>query len=274
MSPAARALIDSTAMTGLHKICSFNPDSAGIAIGWSSTKVAILRFASACLTTPYPDGASSSICDLLVETARKCEVDGNAEVALEAKTVLRVCDTVAVPRGVAFQYVTRTTTMSPGDSISSPALEFGKRIDSARLEIKESEKTKLQSDKATSDKSKRNKSPDKTNFGKGKADDKLSRKKAKTLEYEGCAVSQPTPNEKRDPLEAPTSSTAANDTDSARKEEIGSVQIDKDSLARKFAEENGRLMLDEMVSTSEHDGDADEVSPDIVDGGGPDSEDE
>ena len=277
-SPPARSLIDSIATTGLSKTCLINSGSS-IAIDSSNIKVAMLRLASACLTTPYPDGASSSICDLLTNVAKKCAMDCNSDVALAARTALRVCDEATVPRGVAIEYTTRILASSAVESLTSPASLLNQTIQSARADIMESEKSKKAQEAATP-KSKRNKSPHKERTSKGMADETQSRKKPKTINHEEPVVSKPSADEKTNVEVLPTDNGRSQiDGESYPIEALSTEENNVDGAGPNHSMDltehhNGTQKLSEVAKNSEAESEGDDDFPDIVDGGGPDSDDD
>ena len=278
MSPPARSLIDSIATTGLSKICLINYGSS-IALGWSAIKVAMLRLASACLTTPYPDGASSSICDLLTNAAKMCAMDCNCDVAVAARTALRVCDEAAVPRGVAIEYTTRIVASTAGDSLTSPASVLNQTIQSARADIMESEKAKTNQEAATP-KPKRNKSPHKERTSKGMPDETQSRKKPKTISHEEPVVSKPSVDEKKKTEVLPTDNARSQIVGESYPIEARSPEDNNTDDARPndsmdmTEHQNETQKLSGVARNSETESEGDDDFPDIVDGGGPDSDDD
>lgn len=122
MSLTSRALIDSIATTGLKTIIS--PYQNEIASS-SSIKVAMLEFGSSCLTTPWPNGASSSILEQLQLAASSCKADAST-VSSTASATLRLCDTVSTPRVPALHVVTKKVDLSSSKApVSSDMLLEG-----------------------------------------------------------------------------------------------------------------------------------------------------
>ena len=94
MSFKLRVLIESIASACLNAITSANakPISASV-----NAKVAILRFGSACVSTPWPSGASSSVLDQLWKTAMLCRMQ-DAKTCSASICALRLCASLGAPR--------------------------------------------------------------------------------------------------------------------------------------------------------------------------------
>lgn len=65
----------------------------------------VLKLGTACLCTPWPDGAMSSIASDLRQVARTLVRDRDGNVATEAAACLRLCDTLSMPRVPALSIV-------------------------------------------------------------------------------------------------------------------------------------------------------------------------
>ena len=92
---AGRSLIDSIT---LKCLASIDVKSKSSITTYPSVKVKILKLASACICTPWPDGAMSSIMSDLLVIARRCVRDRDANVSGEATSCLRICDSLSMPR--------------------------------------------------------------------------------------------------------------------------------------------------------------------------------
>jgi hypothetical protein len=99
---AGRSLIDSITVKCLTLIdvkseCSITT--------YPSVKVKILKLASACICTPWPDGAMSSLMSDLLVIAKICVRDRDPNVSGEAACCLRICDSLSMPRIPALSVV-------------------------------------------------------------------------------------------------------------------------------------------------------------------------
>merc|ERR1712166_91640 len=106
---------------------------------WAPVKVSILRLACSCVTTPWQDGASSSLVDLLAVTAKKLTDDIDTDVSLNARAALGICDTIAVPRAPALTYVARAV-LANTNAATTEAISLAANIQTARNEAIEKRK--------------------------------------------------------------------------------------------------------------------------------------
>ena len=237
---------------------------------WAQVKSSLFHLAIACVTTPYPDGAASSLVDGLVRSAKVAETDGDVDVSLAAKTALRVCDSLGVPRAPALQYITRETTAAdamPGSS----ALALEKKVEDARSEVNKALKASVK--------------PKTTVLPKKQ---ELSTKKnEEDAETDSPKINPPSKKQKTEAdsviPEASVQTTqdnnlvASNDYEHAK--ESDEQKVDEPIVDVKDNEDNGAEDahdLPEPVSDAGHkeeESDEDEDFPDIV-VGGPDSDDE
>ena len=127
-----RSLIDSTVATGLSEMDT----SASGVFSWSSVKIGFLELASSCVTTPWDDGAATSITNILAQVARKHESDMDEKVCLAAKAALRLCGATGVPRAPAILYVSRATSANASSTqrTDTSASDIIKNIQSTRIE--------------------------------------------------------------------------------------------------------------------------------------------
>lgn len=98
-----RSLIDSTTLRCLSYYIDVKSKSKVAAC--TSIKVEVLKLGTACLCTPWPDGAMSSIASDLRQVARTLVRDRDGNVATEAAACLRLCDTLSMPRVPALSIV-------------------------------------------------------------------------------------------------------------------------------------------------------------------------
>ena len=127
-----RSLIESVVVTALSKLSGTGLSAIQI-LTWAPVKVSILRLACSCVTTPWQDGASSSLVDLLAVTARKLTDDMDTEVSINARASLGICDTIAVPRAPALTYVARAV-LANTNAATTEAISLAANIQTARNE--------------------------------------------------------------------------------------------------------------------------------------------
>jgi hypothetical protein len=264
-SPSTRSLIDSMAMTGLSNICSSNRSEVACC---SSVKAAVFGLGSACLATPYPDGAASSILNALSHAARLCQADGDSDVAMAAKTALRLCDLSVVPRAPALLFVTRQTSAPERSSVQTDvsASAMAVSIQNARSEIIESQRV-LEDLNA----------PNLKRGFEGKSQDDVDdsveappRKKAKTMGTDVFSTSttrdvEPVV-EKRNPKVVTQVVAEVND-------EPAQVDATSDEEMNKAAAGDVPGASPDDIVSNDGESEVDEDFPDIVDGV-PDSDDE
>lgn len=280
-----RSMVDSVVLTGLQ---SMNEQNELLSV--SNVKTSILELASCCVTTPWSDGASSSLSDLAVLVAKKCQSDMDAKVCVAAKVVLRVCATIAVPRCPALLYVSRAVAAEANAmaSVDQTGRDLIKNIQVARNELMQSEKVnELVKRKNAEEKRHR------------EVEEKQAKEpKRKKIEAQEMPLQDWVPSPMKAPTNADESSMeglgkAAMLIDEGAEEEVqGDSSIAKgtnpsakdlsrgeapvtfapnDSVNRAAAElTKPQVELDQLATES--DGDFD--FPDIVDAEGPDSDDE
>lgn len=100
----SRSMIESIT---LSCITSFRLKTRNKFAAWPTLKIAILKLGSACLCTPWPDGAMSSILDDLKVFAWTCFRDHDVEVMAGANDCSRLCDSLSMPRVPALTVVSR-----------------------------------------------------------------------------------------------------------------------------------------------------------------------
>ena len=98
-------MIDSMVLTCLSRN---NVVSGGDPFLFSSVQSRILRLSGTCLSTPWSDGAASSVVRVLKISALKCLHNGDETMVLSAMEALRVCDLFASPRAPPLLFVHRT----------------------------------------------------------------------------------------------------------------------------------------------------------------------
>ncbi|VEU39024.1 unnamed protein product [Pseudo-nitzschia multistriata] len=177
LSLSIRSLIESVVVSALSKIGETRQSGTEI-LSWAPVKISILRLANSCVTTPWQDGASSSLVDLLTSTARTLKDDVDIEVSTIANTALRICDSLSIPRAPALIYVNRAVGSGNSSGIDSgpsaiattDSASLATNIESARndavrarkaaLEIELTKKRKAE-DRRQQDKKKKNETDNK-----------------------------------------------------------------------------------------------------------------
>jgi len=135
---ACRSLIDSIVLTCL---ASIGVKAKSRVATWSFVKVEILQLGSACLCSPWPDGAMSAIASDLQKTARLCTQDRERSVVAEATACLRLCDSLSMPRVSALSII---TSRELGREASS-AVSLVAKLKSAQEDIVATEVTAAKS---------------------------------------------------------------------------------------------------------------------------------
>jgi len=138
LSMPMRSVIESVVVTALSQMCGIRQPSIQL-LSWSPAKISFIQLACTCVTTPWQDGASSALVDLLTITANRFKNDVDREVSLNANAALRICDTIAVPRAPALTYVARAlstnntngTDLNP-HATTTDANSLAANIESAR----------------------------------------------------------------------------------------------------------------------------------------------
>jgi hypothetical protein len=106
LSMSIRSLIESVAVSALSMLKESGTHRNPI-LTWAPSKVAVLELACSCATTPWQDGASSSIVEQLTIVARQLERDEDVGVTKCAKLSLCICDSIGVSRAPALVYISR-----------------------------------------------------------------------------------------------------------------------------------------------------------------------
>lgn len=116
MSEHTRKLVESISCICLQKI-KYNGIECHL-LSFSETKIAILKLAISCVSTPWPDGGASSISALLLETAATLKYDQDIDVSAAAYTGISICNTVMTPRTPAL------VVPSSGTNVDRPDARF------------------------------------------------------------------------------------------------------------------------------------------------------
>ena len=103
MSIKTRLLVDSLLSTLLSSM--FQRHSI---FSVKQVKVAILRFACCALSTPWPDGTTSSLWKAIIVAVTTCSLDNDLDVSTEARVVLQVAQAQITPLVPPLTVVART----------------------------------------------------------------------------------------------------------------------------------------------------------------------
>lgn len=289
LSIPMRSMIDSTVLTGLRAM-----DKQKDLLSCPSAKTSMFELTSCCITTSWNDGSCSSLSNSAILVSKQYESDMDAKVCIAAKAVLRVCGTIAVPRAPALLYVSRA--VAADTSVAAPADQTGrdllKNIQTARNEILQAEKASESIKRKKADEKRRREEEEK----EAKASKRKKTEAQETLRNRSKtpSIAEPTNSDKSNEqggeeaasameVEAiervPGEHSRANRMDAPAKDEVQGKAANNDSLnesVNKVREESIVPKVEsKQVTTSQNpEGDADFDFPDIVEGGGPDSDDE
>jgi flagellar biosynthesis GTPase FlhF len=281
ITSSTRSLIDSVAATGLSSLETSSPSPI---FDWSSVKVAFLNLASNCLTTPWADGAASSIASTLSRVARQCEKDSDFVVSVAAMAALRLCDLSATPRAPALVFVTRATTVN---ATSAPQMDASASslIDGIRAAREETIRAEKEQEKRKAEEKNRKEEQEQE---KQKAEEKRRK------EEQGRAAETKRLKKDHAPIEPTASNVPAKSTEEVEPNKKRKDTMDATAVSSDYEEEANMDIIDELPEDStpdetsleeglpptggkivDEDGsDEDEDFPDIAIGGGPDSDDE
>jgi hypothetical protein len=302
MSMPIRSLIESVLVNALSQMRGSKQSSIQL-LSWSPAKLAILRLACTCVTTPWQDGASSALKDLLGVTANRIKNDMDYEVSLCANEALRICETIASPRAPALTYVARavSTNDAPGTDSSSPhattadATLLAAKIESARSDDvqarKKMEERELAKKRKADEKRQQKEKADREKAAKRR---KSSTKKAdKTQKSVVSTKNNPEPSNNtriendtktkaelkdENQSEKPDYSTEG-EVDKATERTVGSEErsnTDNGDNTEKVADNasmEDKMEIEQKMDTGSNKDSDDEAFPEIFDGG-PDSDDE
>jgi hypothetical protein len=129
-----RSLIESVVSHALVSYVAAAQTAPPEILLYAPIKTAIIQLGCACLSSPWEDGSSSSIIDLLTSVANNLDNDANDGVAISAKSLSSLCRIVCVPRAPALHYTPRAVADS---SQSNDAISLAKDIESTRNEARQ-----------------------------------------------------------------------------------------------------------------------------------------
>lgn len=272
---STRSLIDSTVLSGLVEM-----EKGNAVLSSSAATIGMLELSLCCITTPWNDGSMTSLYNSTVRVARRCENNVDANVCKSAKSLLMVCNSVLVPRAPALLYVSRANVSQqheePAEAPARAAPDLVNDLEKARAEIlraqraeeelkkkKAEEKRRRQTGEAEEEIRKRKKLEPppqpkkhtaKPSKSKASKKDAIVESKTKEMETEPDQPMEPLVDEK---LESP---------EPVSQQEVKSMKDDKS---------HNTVPLSDKEDTPMEEADDDDFDfPDIVEGGGPDSDDE
>ena len=117
---------------------------------FSSVQSRVLRLSGACLSTPWNDGAASSIVRVLKDSSLKFLHDGDKTMSLAAMEALRVCDLFGTPRAPPLLFIHRTISENADrfENLAPKAMadiqSYQEDSRNARVAVEEAEKCKQQ----------------------------------------------------------------------------------------------------------------------------------
>lgn len=155
MSMQNRELIESMASTCIsHLEINGTPKAF---FSYTQVKSAVLKLGVSCVATPWPDGASSSLVQILRQAAFVLRSDRDVGVSSTAYSVMAICNMAVTPRAPPVMIVTRGNELDNGASMSMNTSMFFSRssleseMDTVREDIL---KAKMKDEKILEDKKK------------------------------------------------------------------------------------------------------------------------
>lgn len=295
LSMPIRSLIESVVVNALSQICGTRQPSIQL-LSWSLAKISLLRLACTCITTPWQDGASSALVDLLSTTANRLKNDVDNEVSLNAHAALRLCNTVAVNRSPALTYVTRavstndshSTNLGP-HSTTTDANSLAANIESARNEAvlarKKMEEMELAKKRKADEKRQREEKGNQEKAAKRQkalAEKKNAEKLQKSAQI--AEASREPANDTKIDDDTKTTPELKDENHSAKPDVVAEGKVEEEcnnaSNSEELIDDTGeaetkedKMETDEKMDIGSKNDSDNEAFPEIFDGG-PDSDDE
>lgn len=160
MSFSTRSLIDSAIKSCLEEQVG---RSSHIVFSSSPVKTACLKLVSTCVVTPWPDGATTSLLDLIRDFAQQVASDVDGDVAMQARACLQLIRTMNTPRAPPLLFVTRSSAEKSTNS-QDDAATVVERLQAVQEAIKR--KDPVDETPTKKSKRKREKKVDETDPGK------------------------------------------------------------------------------------------------------------
>ena len=180
LSSSSRAMIDSCVSSCLELLLTsttgyLHTQPAGVLLSTSAERVALLHMTKACLLTPWPDGASSTLRMDARRVATVLSSDCDSVVAREATLCVRLCDNLICSRTPPIEVVRRDGTATSGTrtGLGSPS-QSHPSMDSASLldRIRATERSVIAAEEAARQQKKADKAANKKEKKKTRADGK------------------------------------------------------------------------------------------------------
>ena len=286
-----RSLIESVVVNALSQMCGTKQPSVQL-LSWSLAKVSLLRLASTCVTTPWQDGASSALVELLMSAANNLKNDVDGEVSLTARSALRICETIGVPRAPALTYITRAVSTNDGlnadlgpNATTTDATSLAKNIESARNEtmkarkrmeeIELAKKRKAEEKREREEKENREKAAKRQKALKEKAEkaQKAAAVKKSTIESSDDIKMEDVDGAKPSTKVENPSPTTESNTEQKPEKVTNEKNVETKSVEIKETPKEEKMETNETVDGDMNNDSDDDAFPEIFDGG-PDSDDE
>ncbi len=302
LSMPIRSLIESVVVNALSQMSGAKQPSVQL-LSWSLAKTSLLRLACTCVTTPWQDGASSGLVELLNTAANKLKNDVDEEVSVNARAALRLCDTAGVPRAPALTYVTRAVSASDthigSHGTTTDAASLAKNIENARNdaiqarknmeEMELAKKRKAEEKRDREEKGKREKAAKRQKALKEKVEKsqnaapitKTSKESTnEDAEMDNGEKAKPELKDENSPEKSNSASKETSKSGAPKTETVAEKEDNKiENNLTKQEQVDEKSKEDKMETEKTTDGDSnnnesdDEAFPEIFDGG-PDSDDE
>ena len=299
LSMSIRSLIESVVVSAMSQICGTRQPSVQL-LSWSLAKISLLQLTSTCVTTPWKDGASSALVELLNTAANKLKNDVDGGVSLNARAALRICDTIGVPRSPALIYVARVTSTNDTHgtdlglhaATTTDASSLAKNIESARIETMKARNKMEEMELAKKRKAEEKRQREEL----GNREKAAKRQKALKEKAEKSQITAPITESSSEPtkdakMENAMAKPELKDDKTSSKQDLNASNksINELVLERKSDEQTDRsheeenivaektkkdeMEIEQAVNGGLNNGSDDDAFPEIFDGG-PDSDDE
>ncbi len=297
LSIPIRSLIESVVVNALSQMSGVKQPSVQL-LSWALPKTSILRLACTCVTTPWQDGASSGLVEMLNSAATKLKNDVDEEVSLNARAALRLCDTAGVPRAPALTYVTRAVSSSDANGMdlgphatTTDATSLAKNIETARKdaiearkkmeEIEIAKKRKAEEKREKEEKGKREKAAKRQKSLKEKVEQSQkptpTTKASKEIPNEDVKMDDVEKSEVTETKSLPEEISESTKTSTIVEKENSPANndINAEEKVKETTKDDKKMEIEKSLNndaTNDNDSD-DDAFPEIFDGG-PDSDDE
>lgn len=262
---STRSLIDSTVLAGLVEM-----EKHKSVLSSSAPTVGMLEVSLCCITTPWNDGSMTSMYDSIVRVARRCENYADVNVCKSAKSLLMACNTVSVPRAPPLLYVSRAAANQQHQE-ERAAADLVNDIDKARVAIARAQRADEEmKNKKAEEKSRRQNEEAEETIRKRRKVETLLKQKQNT-----ARPMEPHPSGKVDSKVEDQEMVSEPPSKPVEPEAVVEEEYESDPQ-----QPDPEMNIDESDSSEKEDAQMKEEEgddfdfPDIVQGGGPDSDDE